>query len=279
MTTDKAITGDDKYRQALKVGGTTQEVAATKQFVVNATGNLFVATTLNGGESGDAQISEEAKKAFSQVSVFFAAMTKAMVEVDDKSRLYDYETINKIVSKSAMFVKVTDSTVDFKSKSWGVKFGADLIETLFGLTGGLGAIAKSLSDMIVGIGKEANAIEISGQNTDNSKRVGTIIFVCEYLLGAVSITPIVLNINARQAAAAYEAGPCFSANKEADEIQIIKQIYMFVPPEFIKEAEALNSAMQDKELGVLVNELIGYIRDQDPSPVEATEEDSTSEET
>lgn len=259
----KAIKGDEKYRQSLKVAGTAKEVPATKEFVVNATGNLFVATTLNGGDTGNAQISEEAKKAFSQVSVFFAAMTKAMVEVDGESTLYDYETINKIVSKSAMFVKVTDSAVDFKSKSWGVKFGADLIETLFGLSGGLGAIAKSLSDMIVGIGKEANAIEISGQNTDDSKRVGTIVFVCEYLLGAVSITPIVLNINAKQAAAAYTVGPCFSANKEADEIQIIKQTYMFVPPEFIKEAQALNTAMQDKALGDLVNELIGYINSPD----------------
>ena len=58
----------------------SSEIPATKQFAVNATGNLFIATTLNGGYAGNATISEEAEEAFGQVSVFFAAMTKAMSE-------------------------------------------------------------------------------------------------------------------------------------------------------------------------------------------------------
>lgn len=256
---EKSINADDEFRSALRIGNEAKEVAATKAFAVNATGNLFVATTLNGGEAGNADISEEAKIAFGQVSVFFAAMTKAMVENDSTSKVYDYETINEIVSKSGMFVKVTDSEIIFKSSAWGIKFGQDLITTLLGLSGGLNTIAKSLTDMIVGIGKKADGIEIGADNQQSRKKVGTIVFVCEYLLGAVSITPIVLSIDAEDAQKAYRAGPCFKANSKENKIDIVKQVYSFVPPEFMKQAVALNEAMNNEQFLDLVKQLKGYI--------------------
>ncbi len=252
---DDAINADEKYRKALRLGGDAKEIAATKEFAVNATGNLFVATTLNGGLPGTTQISQEALTAFSQVSVFFSAMTKAMNEENGKSRLYDYDSINKLVSRSGMFVKVTDSNVSFQSRSIGLAFGQDLIETLFGLSGGVSAIAKSLADMIVGIGKEAKSIEIQADSKENRKQVGTIIFVCEYLMGAVSITPIVLSIDAEDAKNAFSAGPCLKGKQFTQKIRIIKQVYTFVPPEFIKEAAKLHSAMNDDGLKKLVDEL------------------------
>ncbi|HCV04642.1 MAG TPA: hypothetical protein DG048_18555 [Pseudoalteromonas sp.] len=262
---DDAINADENYRKALRLGD-AKEVAATKEFAVNATGNLFVATTLNGGLPGSTQISQEALTAFSQVSVFFAAMTKAMIDENGKSRVYDYDTINKIVSGSGMFVKVTDSDVIFHSRSVGLSFGQDLIETLFGLSGGVKAIAKSLADMIVGVGKEAKNIEITADTQDYQKQVGTIIFVCEYLMGAVSITPIVLSINAKDASDAFSAGPCLKGKHFNQAIRIIKQVYTFVPPEFIKEAAKLNQAMNDDGLKKLVDELRDLIDGEPENP-------------
>lgn len=268
---NEAINADDQYRQALRIGSSAKDVAATKQFAVSATGNLFVATTLSGNSVGDADIPKEAKKAFGQVSVFFAAMTKAMVSENGDSRVYDYETINKVVSGSGMFVKMTDSLITFESKEWGIKFGIDLIETLFGLSGGLGAIAKSLSDMIMGVGKEAKSITVDADTEETEKRVGTIIFVCEYLLGAVSITPIVLSINAYDAKEAFNAGPCLKAGRKAKRIRIVKQVYSFVAPELIKEAGTLNDALDDKELNKLVNQLKSFIEDGIEQPVQPNE--------
>jgi len=263
--TDKVLEANSAYRSALRQGGKSKEIAATKEFAISATGNLFLATTLNGGDAGGTDISDEAKTAFGQVSVFFAAMTKAMAEADNEASVYDYDTINKIVSKSAMFVKVTDSKVNFTSNAWGVHFGEELVESLFGLTGGLSTIAKSLTEMIIGIGKKANGIKINSQGQKSTKQVGTIIFVCEYLLGAVSITPIVFNVDVEDASKAFQAGPCFSMKKETQSIKIVKQVYSFVPPEFIKEAATLNDAIEDKELNKLVNILRGYISDDNPA--------------
>lgn len=155
------IEANSDFRQSFASSG-VHEVPATKEFVVNATGNLFVATTLNGGIDGDSTISEEAKTAFGQVSVFFAAMTKAMAE--EGKTLFDYKSINNVVSTSGLFVKVTDSNVRFTSKAWGVKLGNQLVQTLFGLSGSLGSIGKSLMNMVGSIGKEANGIEISSES-------------------------------------------------------------------------------------------------------------------
>ncbi|NOU52838.1 hypothetical protein HG263_20220 [Pseudoalteromonas sp. JBTF-M23] len=246
------IEANSEFRQKFASSG-VNEVPATKEFVVNATGNLFVATTLNGGADGDSTISEEAKTAFGQVSVFFAAMTKAMAE-EEKS-LFDYMAINNVVSTSGLFIKVTDSNVRFTSQAWGVKLGNQLVQTLFGLSGNLGAIGKSLMSMVGAIGKEANGIEVSSTSQTREQEVGTIIFVCEYLLGAISITPIVFKIDSQDASDAFEASVCFKAHKKTIKVDIVKQVYMFVPPEFIKQAGVLNEAMESEEFDKLVESL------------------------
>ena len=140
-----------------------KEIPATKEFAINATGNLFVATTLNGGSSEGAAISQEASDAFGQVSVFFAAMTKAMSENNDS--LYDIAAIDKVVSRSGLFVKVTESNVQFSSKSWGVTFGSELITALLGFSGGLAAVGSSLMQMLGDIGKKGQDITVSGSGT------------------------------------------------------------------------------------------------------------------
>ncbi|MCC2605919.1 hypothetical protein [Planctobacterium marinum] len=230
-----------------------KEIPATKEFAINATGNLFVATTLNGGSSEGAAISQEASEAFGQVSVFFAAMTKAMSENNDT--LYDIEAIDKVVSRSGLFVKVTESNVQFSSKSWGVTFGSELITALLGFSGGLAAVGNSLMQMLGDIGKKGQDITVAGSSTSTDTKVGTIIFVCEYLLGAVSITPIVLSVDSQQASKVFQAGPCFKAQNKTYSLNIDKTTYLFVPPAFIPEAKNLNEAMDNPDFNELVNTL------------------------
>lgn len=253
MADDKLFLSDDITRQVNLTSSKAKEIAATKQFVVNATGNLFVATTLNGGEGAvGAEISAEAEKAFGQVSVFFSAMTKAMSEAGKS--LYDYESLDALVSGSGLFVKVTESQIRFESTQWGVTFGNQLIQALLGMSGNLASIGKSLMDMVAGIGKEG-AIEIAGEKEKADQKVGTIIFVCEYLLGAVSITPIVFSISKEDASKNYKAGPCFKTSSVSTEMNINKAIYMFVPPVFVEHASSLNEAMNDPEFINLVESL------------------------
>lgn len=267
------IVSNAETRAANLTTGKSSEIPATKQFVVNATGNLFIATTLNGGDTENATISEEAEEAFGQVSLFFAALTKAMSEAG--ASLYDHDAIDSLVSSSGLFVKVTESKIHFESSQWGVTFGNQLIQTLFGLSGNLASIGKSLMDMIAGMGKES--IKIKSETSSKKTKVGTIVFVCEYLLGAVSITPIVISVDAKDAAGVWEAGPCFKVQRKKNQIKIIKSIYLFVPPSFVKHAVSLNEAMSDPEFNNLVESIKSVILEPRMEPEDRQTEGSETD--
>jgi len=250
-----SLVSNAETRAANLTTSKSAEIPATKQFVVNATGNLFVAATLNSTGEASAPISGEAEEAFGQVSVFFSAMTKAMAEAG--TGLYNYDAINRLVSASGLFVRVTESTIDFESKQKGITLGSQLIQALLGLSGGLAAIGKSLMDMIMGMGRES--VKIAADTTSESKKVGTVIFVCEYLLGTVSITPIVISVDADTAKGLWEAGPCLKAESSRIKMKIDKAVYLFVPPSFVKHASALNEAMSDPEFNNLVESMKSVI--------------------
>lgn len=257
--TDSAIEiSTDKSRAENPISAKQVNIPATKQFVVNATGNLFVATTLSSPDTPQ-NLSAEAEEAFGQVSVFFAALTKAMSD-SDKS-LFDYDALNKLIKGSGLFVNMTTSKMRFESSSWGVTFTNQLIQALFGLGGGLAAVSESLRSLISSVGKEG--MKLKGSSEKKNTRVGTIVFVCEYLMGAVSITPIVFSIDAKDSENSLEAGPCFKAATKKSVFKIDKEVHLFVPPKFVQHAAELNEAMSDPEFNNLVESMKRSIDSQD----------------
>lgn len=233
-------------------------VAATKEFAVNATGNLFVASTLNAGGTGtggNTGLTEEAQKAFSQVSVFFAAMTKAMNE--SGKNLYDFDALNNLIQQSGLFVNMTKSDVQYNSTSFGLTFGSQLIQALLGLSGDLSSIANALTSLISEVGKQG--ISISADSTSKTSKVGTIVFVCEYLLGAVSITPIAIYADVKSNKANFSAGPCFKTSRTKTSWNLSKEVYLFVPPEFMSQAVTMNQAMSNPDFEKMVQKMISDI--------------------
>lgn len=244
-------------RQMLGEAGTMVSIPATKQFAVNATGNLFVASTLNAGapgvagESGEAGLTEKALLAFGQVSVFFAAMTKA-IAMENKS-IYDQEALSSVIRESGMFIQVSQSDIQFTSNSFGVTFGNELVQAVMGMSGDLASIGKSLFSLIRQVGREG--FEVSGGSTSRSTKVGSIIFVCEYLLGAVSISPMLVYMDAKDASQELTVGPCLESKASQTSWKISRETYLFVPPVFMKEAGTINEAMSDPEFLKLVSTL------------------------
>lgn len=251
MADDKYIEISNEETRAINpISSKNANIPATKQFVVNATGNLFIATTLSSPDTPE-DISEEAKIAFGQVSVFFAALTKAMSE--SVQSLYDFDALNNLIKGSGLFINMTKSTVKFESSNFGVTFSNDIIQALLGLSGNLASMAQSLRSLVGTIGKEGFNVTVNNEKA--SKRVGTIIFVCEYLLGAVSVTPITFYIDTKQNEDALKAGPCFQFNNNKRELLIEKEVHLFVPPKFIDYASELNEAMSDPEFNNLVESM------------------------
>lgn len=250
------VDGNQIIQQAGLSSATT--TPATKVFTVNATGNLFVASTLNGGEGSQAELTDSAKKAFSQVSVFFAAMTKA-INTAGKS-LYDYEAINSVITQSGMFVQVGQMDYSFQSKSWGLELSGELVKVLMaGFTGNMAAIGKALSPLVSSMGSEG--IKLSKESTNEESKVAALVFVCEYLLGAVSITPILVSANLKQMEKTLKASPCFTQQTQKLTYTLTKYQYLFVPPEFMNEAVAINTAMNNPDFQELVKDLLSSIED------------------
>jgi hypothetical protein len=252
MADQNIIQIDQKDLTGQTISNGAGATPATKLFAVNATGNLFVASTLNGGEGSSADLTTEAKTAFSQVSVFFSAMTKALAE-SGKS-IYDHQAINAVIRQSGMFVQVAELDYKFKTSKWGVDLSAELIKVLMsGFSGNLAAIAKGLVPLISSAGAAGFSIASSG--SQQKANVATLVFVCEYLLGAVSITPIMIVADMTQMAKTFQAGPCLKFNKEELNYNLKKYQYLFVPPEFMSQAVTINDAMANPDFAELVRNL------------------------
>lgn len=262
---------------------TDSTVPATKMFAVNATGNLFVASTLNGGEGSTVELTDAARKAFSQVSVFFAAMTKAIASTTDPATgepysLYDYEAINSVIRESGMFIQIGENDYSFESKSWGVELSKELIQVMMaGFTGNMAAVGKALSPLVSSVGSEG--LKISSNSQKENSSVGALVFVCEYLLGAVSITPILVVSDMKQNEKVFQAGPCFKAQKKTLTYTLKKLQYLFVPPEFMQEAVVINEAMNNPEFDKLVTRLMASLDEEEETGPSAAKKATETKDT
>jgi len=232
----------------------SKNIEVTKYYTFNETGNIMLASTVGAA----AEIEASVRKVFAEVSVFFAAMTKAIsttVNPDsgDKKEpysLYNYEALERIIDRSGCFIRVTEQDVTHTTNSWGAAFSKELLQGLLGLATGAGSLSFA-SAMISSIGKEG--LNVSAATEGHNSKVGNIVFVCEHLMGMPSISAIVVYIDAAQHKSELKAGPCFKASKSSMTFNMHKDTYMFVTPTFIHEyAGDLISISSDSAYGELI---------------------------
>jgi hypothetical protein len=248
-----------------------------KGFVFNETGNIMMSTT----DLTTQEIEKEVRDVFAEVSVFFAAMTKAleknaaedmkgeetvMVKNADGTKhnqvksynysLYDYAEIKKIIDNSGCFVQVNEEDVNHSTQSYGATFSKELLEAVLGLATGTGELAFAKA-MVSSVGKAG--LKISARTNTDETRVANIIFVCEYLLGMPVVSAIVITADSKQDA--FHVGtPCVSVDHVHTDLTIHKDTYMFVTPKFIKRYSGdLISGINDPEFEELTEIFTGYL--------------------
>lgn len=235
---------------------------AVKHYVFNETGNIMMATT----DSDSNQIRDEVREVFAEVSVFFAAMTRAISSTINPAtitttdtigkpyNLYNYEALSRVIDGSGLFTQVTEQDVLHTSTSWGVDFSKELIESILGLATGAGELTFA-SAMVASMGKEG--LRLSASTNKTNQTVGNIVFVCEYLMGMPLISAIVVYADMADHSDVLNAGPCFKVQDSTHELKMHKDTYMFVTPKFIhKYAGELDSVQQD----AAYNDLITYLK-------------------
>lgn len=226
-------------------------VEAPKEFSFNETGNIMVASTkIDGGT-----IEKEVQDVFQEVSVFFAAMTKALTMAGDS--LYDIEAVRKVIDSSGLFVHVTEEQVSVTYSQFSGNMSAELIEALLGLASGTGEMAFA-SAMVKAIGSHGFSVTMG--HSSSSNKVGNIVFVCEYILGMAVVSAIVVYADATENDEWFKVGPCISGHSVQQALNMTKDTFLFVVPAAIKKYGGdLAGVENDSEYQALVRELLGYL--------------------
>ncbi|PSU34609.1 hypothetical protein [Photobacterium lutimaris] len=223
---------------------------ADTKYIFNQTGNILISTTVDGSD----EISQDTQATFEQVSVFFMALTAALSNTGKS--LYDTSSIKKVIDSSKLFVNVTTEDLSIKLSSSGVNFSKELIESVLGLA--TGDDLPFAAGMINSIGNAG--LSLSSKSSDENQNVGTIIFVCEHLLGMPIVSALLIETTTAESAKAFSAKPCISGNKLVEAISITKNTFMFVPPTVIEKFETgLEEIQHDSKLESYISELEGYI--------------------
>ena len=208
-------------------------VQGDKKYVFNETGNIMVATTITDSET----MSAAAQAVFAEVSVFFAAMTRAMsTTINPRTgkmySVYDYEALQGIIDGSGLFVHVTEEDVEHSSSKWGISFSKELVEALLGLATGTGELAFAKA-MVASMG--AHALKIGYEGSSSDGKVANIVFVCEYIFGMPLVSAIVVYLDSVEHYQQLAIGPCIQEHSGSINLKMHKDTYLFVTPKFIKE--------------------------------------------
>ena len=231
-----------------------------KKFIFSSTGNIMVATTEETSDNLDSSV----RDVFNEVSVFFAAMSKAISTTkrpnsDTNYTIYDYSALEKVIDGSGCFIHTTQEDILYKSTSFGAEFSRELITSLLGLPIAGGSLSFAQA-MISSIGQEA--FKLSTSTDHDESRAGNIVFVCEYLFGMPIISATVVYIYSDEEVKTLNISPCAKTSSTSIEMNLHKDVYMFVTPSFInKYSGDLDSLIDSQEYSKFVTYLKSFLTD------------------
>lgn len=223
-----------------KAGGQDEEKAV--QFRMNATGNIFYSTS-------SPELQGDTKRLFNSVTVLFAAMTKALA--DNNKTLFDYEAWSSIISKSGYFVEVQKFQKHLVIEKNSLAVNTQIVQQLLpGIASGSSMeIAKNVLNAING--------EFGNSQTTEGSKIGHLMFICEELFGAPSVT-VRLFFATKSSHESITSSPCHKTTSVRIELMQEANTFLFVSPdtiaEFATQFSEVPQAFED-----LVSRLSGYV--------------------
>ncbi len=203
-----------------------------KYYAFNETGNVMVCTTREGTNA----VNENLKSMFLDMSIFFAAMTKAIVthkyEDGFAGSIYSSDALQKILNQSEYFVEVKAETIKASSMAVGHSMSKELTECLLGRRfeetrlNFSHALFHSMSNQYSVVenakGEKASRKQVEHEKPkldgiNNSTGAGTIFFICESILGLPMVSAVVLELESIDGRG-KKSGEYLKGNEEKKEI-------------------------------------------------------------
>ncbi len=199
--------------------GTSPDTETGVHFRLNQTGNIFYATT-------SPELQKDTRDLFNSVTVLFAAMTKALA--DKKKTLFDYAAWTSLISKSGYFIEVQKFEQNMVIESSSLTIDTQVVQQLLpGITSGNSMeIAKSVLSAINGT--------YSSKAANDESKSGHILFICEELFGAPSVT-VRLFFASKKSHEKITASPCHKTTSTTIEQVQQADTFLFVSPDTIAQ--------------------------------------------
>lgn len=215
-------------------------------------------------DADSSNLDDKVRDVFNEVSVFYAAMSKAITTTQRPGKkecysLYDYEALEKVIDGSGCFIHCTQEDINYSSTSVGADFSKELLTALLGLPAG-GGVLSFAQAMISSMGQEGFKMSMDATSTES--KVGNIIFVCEFLFGMPVISAMVVYVDTKKNSDVFKAGLCVSVTNNHTSITMHKDVYMFVTPAFIKSyASDLDSIITSSAYSKFISYLRSLLTD------------------
>lgn len=240
LSSPKLKSAKIKFAQA--ESGESKDSEMGVQFRLNQTGNIFYSTT-------SPELQGETKRLFDSVTVLFAAMTKALSEKGKD--LFDYAAWSALISKTGYFVEVQKFENILTIENNSLTIDTQIVQQLLpGLTSGSSMkIAQSVLSALNGAYKS--------EKTTESTKLGHLLFICEELFGAPSVT-VRLFFASKSSHSKITSSPCHQTSSVTfDQLQEANT-FLFVSPDTIAEfADLFGETPQAYK--DLVAKLSGYL--------------------
>jgi hypothetical protein len=221
------------------------DIEKDAMFRMNQTGNIFYVSTTP-------ELTQKTKDLFDSVTVLFSAMTAALHEA--KKSLFDYESWSDVIGGSGFFVEVQKTRNSMTIKNNGVTVNTQIIQQLIpGLTGG------SAMEIVKGVLSAVNG-EFQATERDENAKLGHILFICEELFGAPSVT-VRLFYASKKSHSVITQSPCHRSVSTTFEQLQESNTFLFISPETIAKYSKVFTE-QPEEYKNLIERLKNMIKPQ-----------------
>lgn len=249
----KQITPSPVHADAL-AAAPPDDTQAPIQFRMDVLGHVLVATTTDQPPASIAAAADM----FQECSVLLAAVTVALGKKG--KTLFDYAAVRPILMGCGDFVSMGISDRSFhsddKSLTLDMAVIADVMASFIGIetTAALGTITNIAKTVVSNVGQQ---LTFSKSDTDSTKKIGHLMFVCQNLMGAPMVSLSYFYSSYAESMSKITT-PCATTSATTIDFTFHQEDYMFVSPAAIKKYSP-GFAEDQAEFDKLIDKLASLI--------------------
>lgn len=197
-------------------------------FLINATGNIMLASTTPKQD----EIDPDVRKLFQKTQVFFGAIAAALTKKGKDFN--DYEALKAAILGLGFFFQIDSEERIFQYSSRELTLNTAIVQDVVGSIGGIGTSLRIAQRIVESIGSQ---IKVANAQSESSKKIAHLMFVCENLLGLPVVTSSILYIDSKEGQEVSQTN-CSDYTQTTIKFRYNRENFLFVDPTLIEQFSA-----------------------------------------